>query len=421
MARSAGNRKLKAARLAKGYGSQQALADALNAAAHDLGLRGVTIGERQVRRWESGSPPWPHSHHQEVLTHVLGFGMEDLGFRPVRESGVDEPRPPVVWQATDEEREMDVAGAGATVRDPSTVAANCAAVTAIRRRLYWVAEPRLLHRVVVEDLGLGRSFLVGMSGPARKVLARALAELALLAGRIEFFDFRQSADAANSFVRALQLAGEADDSLLGAAVLAHAAFILGWEGDRDGALDRLAAARSHARRVETSGLVWAWLDAVDAECAARGGEIADALNLIDRAESHLRNDPSLSKPDWLDWFTPIRLAAFKGNVELKAGQTRRAEKTLLGALADIPLDETKQRAVILSDLASAELAQEKVDACCRHLGEALDELSQQWYATAMERIREVRRALRPWQDEQYVRDLDERLYDWKTAVSVLRS
>lgn len=81
----------------------------------------------------------------------------------------------------------------------------------------------------------------------------------------------------------------------------------------------------------------------------------------------------------------------------------------------------KQRAVILSDLASAELAQEKVDACCQHLGEALDELSRQWYATAMERIRDVRRALRPWQDEQCVRDLDERLYDWRTAVSVLRS
>jgi len=129
----------------------------------------------------------------------------------------------------------------------------------------------------------------------------------------------------------------------------------------------------------------------------------------------------MNRPEWMDWFSPVRLAAFKGNVELKAGQARRAEKTLSDALANSPLDDSKQRAVILADLASAELAQERVAACCERLGEALTELAQQWYATAMERIRDVRQKLRPWQDEQCVRQLDERLYDWKTAVSVLRS
>ncbi|MDQ3579002.1 MAG: transcriptional regulator, partial [Actinomycetota bacterium] len=269
---------------------------------------------------------------------------------------------------------MHASDISAVVRDQSTVAASCAAIAAIRRRLYWVADPQLLHRTVIEDLGLGRTLLDGMEGPARKLLARALAESALLAGRIEFFDFRQSEEAANSFVRALQLAGEAEDSLMGAAVLAHAAFIPGWEGDRDGASDRLAAARSHARRAETSELMWAWLDAVDAECAALSGDTFEALKLINRAESHLNDDPSLSKPDWMDWFSPVRLAAFKGNVELKAGRARNAEKTLYRALADSPLGDTKQRAVILADLAAAELAQEQVARCCEHLGEALNEL-----------------------------------------------
>lgn len=420
MIRPAGNRKLKAARLAKGYGSQQALADALNAAAHDLGLRGVSIGERQVRRWESENPPWPHSHHQQVLTHVFGLCMDDLGFHLVSRAAVDRTRHPLAGQVVHNTYQTGVY-TDTTVRDPSAVAASFAAIATIRRQLYWIAEPRVLHRTVIEDLGLGRTFLRGMDGPARKVLGRALAESALLVGRIEFFDFRQPADAANSFVRALQLAGEAEDSILGAAILAHAAFIPGWEGDREGASDRLAAARSHARRVETSGLMWAWLDAVDAECATLSGNTNDALNLISRAESHLRNDPSLNKPEWMDWFNPTRLAAFKGNVELKAGQIRRAENTLGNALAGSPPDDSKQRAVILADLAAAELAQKRVMSCCESLGKALDELTRQWYATAMERVRDVRRALRPWQDEPCVRQLDERLYDWKTAVNVLRS
>ncbi|MER5626232.1 hypothetical protein ABT061_34865 [Streptosporangium sp. NPDC002544] len=46
--------------------------------------------------------------------------------------------------------------------------------------------------------------------------------------RIEFFDVRQPVEAGAKFVEALQAAGAADDQLLGAAILGHAAFLLGW-------------------------------------------------------------------------------------------------------------------------------------------------------------------------------------------------
>lgn len=63
------NTRLKAARVAAGYHSQQTLADALS------------VGVRQVRRWESENPPWPHPELQERLTRTLGQTMESLGFR----------------------------------------------------------------------------------------------------------------------------------------------------------------------------------------------------------------------------------------------------------------------------------------------------------------------------------------------------
>ncbi|MET9464264.1 hypothetical protein ABZY44_05455 [Streptomyces sp. NPDC006544] len=50
---------------------------------------------------------------------------------------------------------------------------------------------------------------------------------------------------------------------------------------------------------------------------------------------------------------------------------------------------------------------------------ALDLLATHWYATGLERVREVRRALGPWEHEQYVRDLDDRLYGWSSVVSAL--
>lgn len=82
VSRPAGNTRLKAARVAAGYNSQQALADAITRTAPRIGVRGLTVGVRQVRRWESRTPPWPHPDIRRVLTHLLGQSMEELGFTP---------------------------------------------------------------------------------------------------------------------------------------------------------------------------------------------------------------------------------------------------------------------------------------------------------------------------------------------------
>ena len=79
----------------------------------------------------------------------------------------------------------------------------------------------------------------------------------------------------------------------------------------------------------------------------------------------------------------------------------------------------KQRSVILADLAAVEVAAEDVAAACARAVEALDALADLWYATGMERIRQVRRSLRPWQDHDCVRQLDDRLYGWETSLSAM--
>jgi hypothetical protein len=126
----------------------------------------------------------------------------------------------------------------------------------------------------------------------------ALAETLLLAGRIEFFDLRQPDDADASFVRALQAAGEADDALLGSAILAHAAFIPGLVGHRDDAADRIRAARTYARRAPASALFLAWLDAVEAECETISGHTREAMRLIGHAEATLAAGSQYAPPDW---------------------------------------------------------------------------------------------------------------------------
>jgi hypothetical protein len=421
MSRPVGNVRLKAARQSAGYASQQALADALMRAAPQLGLGHMEVSVRQVRRWESTTPPWPQTDHQRLLIHVLQLPIEELGFSPPWESSA---RPSVPTPRSSPGR----LGYGAAVplpraisaQQPSTIGGDYTTVTVAYRRLYWSVQPSQMHPAVIEHTRLGMHLLGETGGVARRILATALAESLMLAGRIEFFDLRKPEIADGTFVRALQAAGEAEDPLMGAAILAHAAFIPGWEGKRDDAAERMRAARTYARRAPSSVQFLAWLDAVEAECETRCGHPREALRLIGHAEDILKQENESVSPDWFTWFSPIRLAAFKGNVQLNAGHLPQARKTFTDVLEEMPEHDGKQRVVILGDLAAVEAAEEKVEAACARAEEALDQLAITWYATGMDRIREVRRTLQPWASHECVRRLDDRLYEWGTTLSALQ-
>ena len=426
MPRPVGNVRLKSARQAAGYASQEAFAEAIRHTAPQLGIRSLQISVRQVRRWESANPPWPQPDVQRVLTHLLGQPMEELGFsapwgrtgspldgasrRPVAASGTPAIGPahgplPIASNAT----------------QPATAGTDFTAITSAHRRLYWSVQPSQLHASVVEHTRLGTALMGETSGRCRTILAAALAESYLLAGRIDFFDLQRPEAAGHSFVRGLQAAGEADDALLGAAILAHTAFIPGWAGQREDAEERMSAARAYARRGNAPAIMLAWLDAVEAECMTRCGDTRTALRLIAHAEGVLaEGDTDEPCPVWMDWFTPVRLAAFKGNTQLIAGHTAQARATLVGVLDNLPADDGKQRTIILGDLAAVEAAAGKPEEACRWANEALDQLSATWYAAGMDRIRDVRKRLHACHNEPYVRDLDDRMYGWGTTVSALQ-
>ncbi|MDX5566900.1 helix-turn-helix transcriptional regulator [Streptomyces sp. ID05-04B] len=406
MARPAGNTRLKAARLAAGYGSQQALADHLG------------VGVRQVRRWESDNPPMPQPDVARALSRTLGQDLEALGFAPHGGAPQDRGRRTGL-AATVAAVGLAAVPTQAVGVQPASVAQDFEAVTRSHRRLYWSVAAATLHPAALAHATLGCALLPETAGQTRQRVASALAETWLLAGRIEFFDLRDAVRAQQTLLRALQAAGEADDPLIGAAVLAHTAFIPAWTGQRDAAVERMVAARTYARRGPASAELLAWLDAVEAECETRCGNTRTALHLIGHAEGVLDAGGDHTSPEWLDWFSPVRLAAFKGNTQLKAGHLPQARTTLLGVLDALEPTEEKQRTVILGDLAAVEAAAGDPDAACGYAVRALDQLERTWYAMGMDRVREVRRQLAPHQHEQCVRELDDRLYGWSTTVSAL--
>ncbi|WP_327690351.1 helix-turn-helix domain-containing protein [Streptomyces tubercidicus] len=407
--RPAGNTKLKSARVAAGYHTQQVFAEALG------------VGVRQVRRWESDNPPWPHPDLQQRLTQLTGQDMEALGFTvpPGRDHPTAHRSYTPVAPRSASSHLSTVPSQSATPMQPASVAADYSSVTRSHRRLYWSVTPATLHPAVIAHADLGCALLPGTAGQTRRTVAAALAETWLLAGRIEFFDLREPDDAGSTLLRALQAAGEADEPLIGSAILAHTAFIPGWVGERETAGERMVAARTYARRGPASAEFWAWLDAVEAECETRCGNTRTALHLIRHAEDTLAAGSAYTTPAWMDWFSPVRLAAFKGHTQLKAGHLPQARATLLGALEQMSASEDKQRTVIYGDLAAVETAAGQPEEACRYACLALDQLEITWYATGMDRIREVRRALAPHQHDECVRGLDDRLYGWATTVSAL--
>ncbi len=59
-------------------------------------------------------------------------------------------------------------------------------------------------------------------------------------------------------------------------------------------------------------------------------------------------------------------------------------------------------------------------AACAYAEQALELLGTAWYATGMDRVLEVRKALQPHAELDCVQALDDRLYGWQATLSTLQ-
>jgi hypothetical protein len=386
-----------------------------------------------VRRWESDNPPWPQPDHQAALEALFQRSITDLGFAPPWAGGGGRTGQLADERASRRISESAVAGIGSGVLAafparstaatlPGSVASDYISITSAHRRLYYTVPATRLHKPVAAHANLGTALLPAVPEAARTSLATAVAESSMLAGRLEFFDLQQPDAAQDSFVVALQAAQDARDPILGSAILAHMAFIPAFSGiskRAEEARDKIRAARAFARRGPASPEMLAWLDAVEAEVETRFGDTRKALRLISHAEHVLATEERRPSPAWLDWFSPDRLAGFKGNTLLADRQYSAARETLQQVLSSGTDSEAKQRAVTLADLAAIAVSENDPEQACALAEAALENLARYWYATGMERVRAVRQSLTQWESLPCVRGLDERLYDWNTTVSAL--
>ena len=253
----AGNTRLRSARQALGLRSQQQLADAVTRAGNSIGLR-ISITARTVRRWESDAPPWPHPDHQAAVEALFQRPIAELGFTPPwADAQTDTPHPerarslPAVTASSAAgsltmfpQRQPAAPLPGSVVSDYSPSPRPTGICTGSFR------QPNCMTRSPRTSIS-ARAWCRPFPKQRGVPLRQQSSESSLLAGRIEFFDLQNPAKAQASFVIALQAAQDAQDALLGSAVLAHMAFIPAFSGDAkraEEARDKIRAARAFARR-----------------------------------------------------------------------------------------------------------------------------------------------------------------------------
>jgi transcriptional regulator with XRE-family HTH domain len=361
-----------------------------------------------VRRWETGER-WPEPRFRKHLVLVFGKTASELGLLTPDELAARPP--PGESQLVEGSRSMsrqtflrgalgvglsaailplfgseDALGTVTEVirraKRPGRLEVESYAEIAERQRqLYWTAEAPLLFEAVLAHTQMGLQLARDATPSVRRQFMPALAHSALLAGRIAFFDLRHTAVAERCLQVARAAVNDSKDHQLAVSVLAHSSFIPGFAGQRTAADRLLAGARGHLRATGGARLR-AWVYCVESEIATRCGNPVLGVARAMQAEETLgtRGDD----PPWLDFFDPARLASFRGYAEMLSRQTGAID-TLNSALANLGPEATKQRAVVLMDLAAAH-GQHDAEHAVELAVQALDILDSDYYATGYERL-----------------------------------
>ena len=275
--------------------------------------------------------------------------------------------------------------------------------------LYHSTAPAVLMTPVVAHLETLRDLLrPGGDVYLRRKLFVNRARVATLAGRLAFFDLRDSLAARGYYNLALESAREAGDHLQAAAALAHLAFIPAADYGYGAALDYLRAAARHVEK-HPDRRVASWLYAIESEIQTNAGSHAAALAAVERALATLEK-PGLDRDlPWFDYYDSTRLSGFGGYATLRAGRLDESRTALTTALDQLPGGAVKQKAVFLTDIASVDLACGDLDKACALAADAAQQLHHAGYAMGFGRLQEFRAAVARWSDSTPVRMLDEQL------------
>jgi tetratricopeptide (TPR) repeat protein len=395
------NERLLAQRLRRAWSLEDVVRELCDLAIR-VGERPLGVNPTMVYNWEKGRhrprPPYPR-----LLCLLYECSADELGlYQPAGISELHRAGGLVVPSRgfTGRRPERPVRISEATVH-------NLESVTAAYRRMYHTVAAHDLIDDVAQHAQTTAGFWRRTTDPElRRSLAAAASEIAMLAGRMSFFDLGQPSQAEPYYQDALEAAQEAQDRLRQAVVLGSKSFLPRSRGDFATALRLLAQAK---RLVPDDPVVRSWAMALEAMTQAWAQEPVESLVALEAAEAVLDDATPGAAPAWFDYYDASRLAGFKGQVHIRLGQPETAHAVLEEAMGALSQDATKQRACYLADQATVSVDEGEVDQACQLGIQALQLLGEVEYETGVQRVRDLRVKLRPWRNHPAVADLTEQL------------
>jgi len=231
-------------------------------------------------------------------------------------------------------------------------------------------------------------------------LAAAASEAASYAAWL-FLDLDNRATARDYYRSAIRRAEQAGSATLHAYQLGSLAQLAADTGHGVGAL-RLAGEAADLIGPDAPPVAHGWVAATQALAHATVRDVRAAMAALDRAQAAEGGHPAWP---WMTPFSAAKLAAYRGQVEIRLLRPQAARVALTAALGAWPAP-TKQRAVLLVDLAATHSRGDTNEAA-RLLGEAYSIAVAKKSEKVARRVLAVRRWLDP--KANAVRQLDQQL------------
>ena len=266
--------------------------------------------------------------------------------------------------------------------------------------------PLQLRGPILDNLDRVRLLLTRPQPVAvRSRLCSAAAQLAGIAGAV-MFDLHQPAKAQGYYDAAMLAASEAGDPALAAWLLANISYLHVYRGVEPAALAAAQGAAAFARRC-TITTQHAWLASLEAELHATLGDRCATEAALRRADRAMRLASTEARRPGIDFFSPAKLAAYKGSCFMLLGQPARAREHCQEALALLsPAAHT--RAFVELDLATTFAQQNEVERACEVARGTLTRLDpDERTPRLVRRVQDFRRSLDRDPAPRIVRDLDE--------------
>ncbi|MFC8517486.1 XRE family transcriptional regulator [Streptomyces sp. NPDC057257] len=351
--------------------TQDELAEAVNDYLRSLGREG-TVSDRTVRHWLTGKTRWPHPRQREALEAVFGRTAGELGFTPPAGR-----RLPARTEDPVHRRNFLTAATGT---------ATSAVVPLIASRPYSVGTTDVIRlRSGLDALtaldatrggheALERAALAGAAealdlqkrAASQRIRQRLFSVAANYTASAAWsaVDARQSDRALTHLNRALYLAGMGKDPVAELRVWNSHAMLAVHRGEFSQAVDAGQAAQASA--VTRRDPLFASL--AHARTAIGHSVVGDrrgALRSLGYAEDALgKASPDEARPSWVAFYGPAELLAITAYVRDDIGDAAGAEAASHRALAAIPKQFRRNRALATLQLALTQLHQRDVDQAC---------------------------------------------------------